>query len=451
MSAVRVLIVEDDRDGCLSVAEAIEDLGYGAVTAFCGADGVQALRQQAFDVVLTDLMLPDIDGMEVLRQAREADGDVPVLIMTAYGTVASAVQALKAGAYDYIGKPLDLDDLQSKVARAVETRRLRGEVAELHRDLKQRYSSQSMVARSAAMREIVARIQSLADTRATVLLRGESGTGKEVAARALHVDGSRVGRPFVAVNCGGFSETLLDSELFGHEKGAFTGATQLRKGAFERADGGTLFLDEIGDSPPAVQSRLLRVLEEREIVRLGGHASIPVDVRLVSASNKDLEALVSEGRFREDLFYRLHVVTLTLPPLRERREDIRPLAERFLAAACREHGREIVDVDPHYYDALNAFDWPGNVRQLRNVIEASVLTARRTALQRADLNLPQLGQERREARFAAPDGMTFADMEREILTQTLRRYDGNRTLVAEKLGLSRRTIQRKIQELRLPF
>jgi DNA-binding NtrC family response regulator len=300
------------------------------------------------------------------------------------------------------------------------------------------------------MREILQRVESLRDTSATVLIAGESGTGKELVARALHVDSRRSDKPFVAVNCGAFAETLLDSELFGHEKGAFTGATQQRLGAFERADGGTLFLDEIGDAPPSVQVKLLRVLEEKEFFRLGGQAPVRVDVRLLSASNRDLETMVQAGEFREDLFYRLKVVTLRIPPLRERPPDIRPLADRFIAAACKEHGRVIASVEESYYKALERFAWPGNVRQLRNCVESSVIMAGGQTLTQADVDL-EGAAPRPDRGLAVPEAMTFAEMEREILLQTLRRCNGNRTLAAEQLGLSRRTIQRKIQELDLPF
>jgi DNA-binding NtrC family response regulator len=301
------------------------------------------------------------------------------------------------------------------------------------------------------MRDVLRQIEALAATNATVFIHGESGTGKELVARALHVDGIRAGRPFVAVNCGAFAESLLESELFGHEKGAFTGAVRQHKGAFERADGGTLFLDEIGDAPKSVQIKLLRVIEEREVVRVGGQEPVKVDARLISASNRDVDEMVKDGSFREDLLYRLKVVDLGVPPLRERREDIRPLADRFIAAACEEHGRHIEKVLPSFYEKLESCDWPGNVRQLRNVVEAAVIMARDSTLDAASAKTgaPEPGAP--EQPFAVPSSMTFADMEREILSQTLRRLQGNRTLTAQALGLSRRTIQRKIAEYGLPY
>jgi len=445
-----VLIVEDDPDGRRSVQEAVEDIGLQVIATGTGEEGVSAFREQTCDIVLSDLVLPDIDGIEVLSRILALDRDVPVLIMTAYGTVDSAVDALKAGAYDYITKPLDLDDIQSKVARAVETSRLRREVAQLQKSVRGRYTAASIVAESESMREILRQIESLADTNATVLVQGESGTGKELVARALHVDGSRGGGPFVAVNCGAFTETLLESQLFGHEKGAFTGATGQYKGAFERADGGTLFLDEVGNAPLPVQVKLLRVLEEREVTRVGGEKTFPVDVRVISASNRDIEEMAQEGEFRDDLLYRLKVVTLSMPPLRDRKEDIRPLTDRFVAEACQEHGREIRSIAPECYERLAAYDWPGNVRQLRNVVHASVVMVRRPALGPGDIRIED-APRRAETEFVIPDGLTLADLEKEALLQLLQRNDGNRTIVAEKLGLSRRTIQRKIKDYDLPF
>jgi len=444
LSQPRVLVIEDDPDGCRSVAEAIRDLGYEVLVASTGAEGLRLFENEPADVVLTDLVLPDIGGQDVLTRILGMDDQTPVIIMTAYGTVSSAVQTVKAGAYDYLTKPLDLDALQTKVARAVETRKLRSEVAALRRSLRERNGIEAMIARSPQMREIVEQIRHLADTNATVHITGESGTGKELVARALHAESRRAQGPFVAVNCGAFTESLLESELFGHEKGAFTGAVARSKGAFERADCGTLFLDEVGDAPKPVQVKLLRVLEEREFFRVGGQEPIKVDTRVISASNRDLEDLVRKGEFREDLYYRLKVVTIRIPPLRERREDIRPLAERFVAAAGREHGRNIISVDPSFYEALERRDWPGNVRELRNAVEAAVLMCRGSRLGENDL--------RRDAGIAdhvpasAAANMTMGEIERDALIRTLESCGWNRTVAARRLGISRRTIQRKIRE-----
>jgi two-component system response regulator HydG len=445
----RVLVIEDDADGRQSVAEAIQEIGYQVVAVETGRRGIDEVTRGDFDVVLSDLVLPDVDGIEVLRHARRTNSDVPVLIMTAYGTVSSSVEALKAGAYDYVTKPLDLDDLQSKIRRAAETRRLRAEVVRLERTVHEHFGVPSIVAKSPAMLEVLRQIERVADTNATVLISGESGTGKELVARALHVHSRRTTQPFVAVNCGAFPETLLESELFGHEKGAFTGASGQRKGAFERADGGTLFLDEIGDAPPSVQVKLLRVIEDQQIVRLGGQSPFKVDARLVSASNRELGEMVAEGEFREDVYYRLNVVRIRIPPLRERREDIRPLADRFIAEACEQHGRYIGVVTPAFYERLEREDWPGNVRQLRNAIEAAVVMAQQPELDAAAAQPcdPRPSQDG----WAIPSGATLAQVERAALTQSLHRFRGNRSLSAQELGISRRTIQRKIKEHNLPF
>ena len=450
----RLLVVEDDPDGACSVGEAAGDAGFAVTIARTAGEGEAAFLARTPDLVLTDLVLPDFDGVELLRRLRAADPRVPVIVMTAYGTVDSSMGAIRAGAYDYIQKPLNLDDLESTLRRAMEASRLRRQVDELSASMRERYSASAMVAASPAMRELLRKVAALADTHATVLIQGESGTGKELVARALHADSRRVNRPFVAVNCGAFAESLLESELFGHEKGAFTGAVARHEGAFERADGGTLFLDEIGDAPPAVQVKLLRAIEEREIIRIGGTEPFRVDVRLVSASNRDLDELAAHGRFREDLLYRLNVVTLRIPPLRRRPEDIRPLADRFIARACEEYGRSIARVEESFYRKIEGYEWPGNVRQLRNAMESAVLFSAGGTLDAGSVPLPEpAGVTAAGAPdgFTVPAGKTFAELEREILEQVLRRNQGNRTLTAEQLDLSRRTIQRKIQEYGLPY
>jgi DNA-binding NtrC family response regulator len=451
VTAARILIVEDDPDGRQSVADAIADAGLAVETAATGRQGVAAARTGAFDAVLSDLVLPDIDGIEVMREILAADSSIPVLIMTAYGSVESSVRALKAGAYDYITKPLDLDDLQAKVMRAVETHRLRREVVNLRQSLGERYGARAIVAHSAAMQQILRQVGALAATNATVLISGESGTGKELVARALHYDGGRAAGPFVAVNCGALSENLLESELFGHEKGAFTGAVSQHPGAFERADGGTLLLDEVGDAPRSVQVKLLRALEEREVTRVGGQKSVKVDARVISASNRDLAEMVRAGDFREDLFYRLKVVSLAIPPLRERREDIRPLADRFIAGASLEHDRPIERVLAEFYEALERYDWPGNVRELRNVVDAAVILSTEPVLRAAALRFDGIRRGDESAGFSIPNGMTLSEIERRAIVRQLERFDGNRTLAADALGLCRRTVQRKIKEHKLPF
>jgi len=445
------LIVEDDADNGRSLREAIADLGYAVELAATGRAGVEAFQARGADVVLSDLVLPDIDGIEVLKRIRTVAEKTPVILMTAYGSVDSSVRAMKAGAYDYLQKPLDIDELQAKLGRALEAARLRRQVERLNEEVRHQWSARTWVAESPAMREVVRQTLALAQTNATVLIRGASGTGKELVARALHADGPRADGPFVAVNCAAFAESLLESELFGHEKGAFTGAVARRAGAFERAKGGTLFLDEIGDAPASVQVKLLRVLEDREITRVGGQESFKVDVRLVSATNRDLDAKVAAGDFRQDLLYRLQVVGIALPPLRERRADVRPLAERFIALAQSEHGKRIREVEPDWFARLETYAWPGNIRELRNAVEAAVVTAPGEVLEAARLRLEGPGAKPSTGGWSVPAGMTLEQIEKQILEEALRRNGGNRSLTAEQLGLSRRTIQRKIQDYGLPF
>lgn len=448
--AGRILVVEDDPSGRRSIVDVLQDLGLQVSAAATGKEGISLFQQQRHHVVLSDLVLPDIDGIEVMKAVHQIAAETPVLIMTAYGSVPSSVKALQSGAYDYLTKPLDLDDIQSRVSRAMETARLRTEVDELQKTVNTRHHFDSIVAASASMQEVIRQARALSSTTATVLILGESGTGKEVIAKALHYNSKRAPGPFIALNCGAFSETLLESELFGHEKGAFTGASTQHKGAFERADGGTLFLDEIGDAPKAVQIKLLRVLEEREVLRVGGQTPFRVDVRVLSATHQDLDDLVEAGKFRTDLLYRLKVVTLRIPALRERPEDIRPLADRFIAEASREHGRHIATVEPSFIQALELYPWPGNVRELQHAIESAVVLSADGNLTANSLKL-NAGATATGTGFVVPDGMTFSQLEKDILSQLLTRYKGNRTLTAEKLGLSRRTIVRKIEEYGLPF
>ncbi|MGI6087496.1 MAG: sigma-54-dependent transcriptional regulator [Kiritimatiellia bacterium] len=444
-----ILVIEDDPDGRRSVTDALESAGHRVVAAADGAAGLAELNGGEFDLVLSDVRLPDISGLEVLERIHRRMPELPVLLMTAYGTVATAVDALRAGAYDYILKPLDLTDLQSKVARAGETVRLRAEVGRLQSALSER-RGRPLVFVSDAMRDVLERVRAVASTNATVLIVGESGVGKELIARELHFGGDRASAPLVAVNCGAFSESLLESELFGHEKGAFTGAAERHPGAFERAQGGTLFLDEIGIAPPRVQERLLRVLEEKEVTRVGGRQSVRLDVRILAATNQDLHDLVMQRRFRQDLMYRLQVVTIVVPPLRERPADVRPLADHFIAAACAEYRRNIAEVAADYYTRLEQYAWPGNVRELKHAVEASVLMAARPRLTAADLQLVG-GPPAADEPATIPPGLTMAEIERTALLQSLRRHQGRRAAVAAELGLAVRTIQRKIRDYDLPF
>lgn len=442
----RILLIEDDPDGRRSVAEVLSEAGYDIIAADCGKKGIELFGGQAFDAVLSDIKLPDVDGIQVLRQIRQSEPDLPVLLMTAYGTVSAAVEALKAGAYDYILKPLDLADLQSKIAHAIETQRLRRQVA----SLKQELFARPIIAQSKEMLAVLKQVKTAAPTQANVLILGESGAGKELVARALHALGKNPEGKFVAVNCGAFAESLLESELFGHEKGAFTGATQMHLGAFERAHNGSLFLDEVGIASAQVQTRLLRVLEEREIMRVGGSKTIAVNVRIIAASNRNLEDLVAEKIFRHDLLYRLKVITIHIPPLRERPDDIRPLTEYFIAQACKDHGKHIESVGPDFYGALEKYPWPGNVRELRNMVEAAVIMATSPGLTAANIKLLSQGQDSLPA-DSKPAKRRLAEIESDAILHSLQRHKGSRTLAAQELDISTRTIQRKIRDYNLPF
>ncbi len=458
-----ILIIEDDPDNLRSVQDVAEDAGFETLTAVNGLNGVATFSSRLPDLVLSDLVLPDIDGLEVLKRIKHIKSSIPVIIMTAYSSVESGVRAMREGAYDYVTKPLDIDDIQSKLRRAYETSLLRRKVDNLSRTIKERYASSAIIAQSSGMKNVLTKIEALADTNATVLIRGESGTGKELVARALHVDSIRSEGPFIAVNCGAFAETLLESELFGHEKGSFTGATGTHKGAFERAHGGTLFLDEIGDAPQSVQVKLLRALELKEVRRVGGRETFNVNVRLVSATNKNLEKMVEEQSFREDLLYRLNVITLEIPPLRERVADIRLMTDRFIAAAVADNNIQVNRVEPSFYELLESYNWPGNVRQLKNIVESAVLLSPGGVLTASSVNIPGTAaaramvketQSESESEYYAQDTiaeMTLAEIERFTLEERLRRNDGNRTTTAEQLGISRRTIQRKIKEHNLPY
>ena len=487
----RLLLVEDDPDHGRSLLEVATSLGYSVQWAHDGRSALEFFNARPADLVLADLVLPDIDGLAVMRaiHAASPSARVPVILMTAYASVETGVRAIKEGAYDYLQKPLDISDLETKLARAAEASRLRRDVLRLGAEARSGWSVATWVAESPAMREVVRQTLALAATNATVLVRGESGTGKELVARALHADGLRANGPFVAVNCAAFSESLLESELFGHEKGAFTGATALHRGAFERAEGGTLFLDEIGDAPPSVQVKLLRVLEDREVMRVGGSEPFKVDVRLVSATHRDLHAAVADGSFRQDLLYRLNVVVIELPPLRERPDDIRPLADRFIARSQHENGHPITGVEPAWYDRLRAWSWPGNIRELRNAVEAAVVTCPDHVLRAVDLRLPDHWTPPPDTAAPIPPvpipdtppvpalssippipsipptkpppapapapssslplDVPMAEIERRVLIAQLAAHDGNKAAVAAAMGWSRRTVLRKIQEFNL--
>jgi len=447
----KILVVDDDDSHRLMLRAVLSEDGYAITEAADGTEAVRAVEKEAFDVILTDIRMTMMDGIEALTEIRKTSPLVPVLIMTAYASVKTAVEALKAGAFDYLTKPLDSEELKILIEKALEHYHLRTENLVLKERLGDRFEFSRLIGRSPKMKGLLDTLAMVAPTDATVLLRGESGTGKEVAANALHQNSPRAGGPFVKVSCAALPETLLESELFGHEKGAFTGAVSRREGRFKLADRGTIFLDEVGEMSPALQAKLLRVLQEKEFEPLGSDRTIKVDIRVIAATNRDLERDVREGRFREDLYYRLNVVPLMLPPLRERREDIPLLAEHFLALSREKNRKAVKRISGKALDALVRYEWPGNIRELENCVERAVIMAGEDVLRPADFP-PQIGKlsgEEETDGFDIPEGLSLAEMERALIIKTLAETGGNRTRAAEILGINRRTLQNKLKQYKL--
>jgi len=372
----RVLVVDDEPAQLELVAGFLRKHGFEVLEAGDGRSALEQFRKAPFDLILTDQKMPGLSGLALLEAARGITPEVAVIVLTAYGTIETAVAAIKAGATDYLTKPLNLDELLHRINQVSERQRLATENRELREALRERHRVEGIIGESGRMQEVLSLVRRVAPTDTTVLIRGESGTGKELIAKAIHYASPRAAGPLVRVNCAALPESLLEAELFGHEKGAFTGAVASRKGRFELADGGSLFLDEIGDLPSHLQVKLLRVLQEREFERLGSSRPIPVNVRLLAATHRDLEAFIRDGRFRDDLYYRVNVVTLTVPPLRERREDIPPLIDHFLEKVSRRDGKAITGLTREAREALLRYDYPGNVRELENLVERAVVLSR---------------------------------------------------------------------------
>jgi DNA-binding NtrC family response regulator len=441
----RILVVDDEPAQRELVCGFLRRHGFEVIEAGGGREAVSRFKQEAFDLVLTDQRMPDLSGLEVLEAVRSTSPETAGVIITAYGTIETAVSAVKAGAADYLTKPLNLDDLLHRVHRVRERQRLVTENRELREALAERHRVEGIIGDSGRMQEVLSLVRRVAPSDATVLIRGESGTGKELIARALHYASPRAAGPLVKVNCAALAESLLEAELFGHEKGAFTGAVASRKGRFELADGGSIFLDEIGDLPPHLQVKLLRVLQEREFERVGSSRPIKVDVRLLAATHRDLEALVREGRFREDLYYRINVVTIVLPPLRERREDLPPLIEHFLRAFAGKNGKSVRGLTREARDALLRYDYPGNIRELENLIERAVVLTRDDVIGVEDLPLtletPASGPGNEAGLVAAVEGL-----ERRMIREALAKADGTQTRAAELLGISERVLRYKLKK-----
>ncbi len=447
-----ILVVDDERSIRVGLKGLLAKEGYEVAIAESGGDALRFLDGQLFDLVLTDLRMPGLDGVSLLKKIKEQYPDTLVVMMTAYGSEKIAVEAMKAGAHDYIVKPFDNEEVKILARQALEQTALRREVRQLHERLDTAFRFDHILGTSPAMQHVFDIVRKVAATDLTVLITGESGTGKELIANALHQNSPRKGGPFIKVNCAAMARELVESELFGHEKGAFTGAITAREGKFAAADGGTLFLDEIGDMSLETQAKVLRALQEREFERVGGNKIVKVDVRVLAATNKDLQQLVQEDKFREDLFYRLNVVPIALPPLRERREDIPLLATHFLREVTSRYGSSPATLSPDAYGLLLSTPWPGNVRELKNVIEAAAVLAAGPKIQAADLRLSQ------QTRMAEPTGsLTFREakqqvveaFERDFIGRALRCHHGNITKAAEEMGLHRQQLQQKIRELGL--
>ncbi len=434
-----ILVVDDEPSVRDSLGEWFTSEGYETKVAASAKEALAALAARQYDLALLDIKMPGMDGMELQQRLHESDPDLIVIIMTGYATVETAVLALKRGAYDYLTKPVDPDELSHTVVKALEHRRVRREVICLKESLKEIFPHTELIGHSPAMKRVIELVEAVAPTEATVLITGESGTGKEVVARVIHAASPRRLAPMVAIHCGALTETLLESELFGHERGAFTGAQFRRKGKFEIAEGGTVFLDEIGDIGLKTQTDLLRVLQEKEIVRVGGTQTIKVDFRCLAATNKNLEALVKSGAFRPDLYYRLKVVSLALPPLRDRREDIPLLIDHFLHKLCAATNRqEIPRVSTEAMDALMNHYWPGNVRELENAIERALVIGRGPELRLTDFSFPA-------GEAAISGGRSLDEMERAHIERVFRECDGNRSRTARILGIDRTTLYNKLR------
>ncbi len=448
---VNILVVDDDRDTRELLREVLSEEGYNVVTSSSGEEALQVGKQECFDLIISDMKLgPDLSGLDVLRAYKTLQPESEVILITAFGTMETAIEALKGGAFDYLSKPFKIDELLVQVGRALENRNLIRENRALKRQLGSQVQLSSLVGRSPAMLEVYKKIAMVSDSRSTVLIYGESGTGKELVAKAIHHNGPRTNQRFLAVNCGALTESLLESELFGHVRGSFTGAFGNTRGIFEEASGGTVFLDEVAEMSPALQVKLLRTLEEQEVRRVGSNRPIPIDVRIIAASNRNLAERVEQGKFRQDLYYRLRVIEIALPPLRERTEDIPLLVEHFLKKLEHERGRTF-SVTPQALSVLVSYAWPGNVRELENALEAAVALTRAGVLTPEDLP-PKVRAEfhdasRLEDLYA--NLPSLEELERRYLAHVLRMTRENKTRTAGILGISRKTLYRMAERFKL--
>jgi two-component system response regulator HydG len=445
-----ILVVDDDSAHRIMLKTLITGWGYDVSEADDGSSAINLVKERPFDLILMDIRMIKISGLEALSEIKSFNPAIPVIIMTAYSSVETAVEALKNGAYDYLTKPLDFDELRLTMERAMEHVQLKEENRRLRETLGARFDRQNIIGRSQAMTSLLETVAQVATSEATVLITGDSGTGKELIAGAIHYNSNRKDGPFVKMNCAAVTETLLESELFGHEKGSFTGATRRKEGKFVQADEGSLFLDEIGEMSMAMQVKLLRALQEREITRVGGEEVIKVDVRVIAATNRDLKKAILDGDFREDLFYRLNVVTLDVPPLKDRREDIPLLAQHFLEVFSEKNNKKIKGITPQAMDRLLKYEWPGNVRELINAIERAVVLTRSEYLDGPDLPITIGDDVEMEPLIASsainPANLPLEEVEKATVLQTLESAGGNKSEAARRLGITRKTLHKKLKK-----
>jgi len=444
----KILVVDDERSHRQMIEAVLAAEGYEIAQADTGQAAIDAVTEKFYDLVIMDIRMPELGGIEALQKIKTMSPGIPVIIMTAYASVGTAVDALKSGASDYLTKPLDIEELKILVAKTLRIHQLEEENIYLKERLNDRFDFSSIIGQSQAMDKLFETMALVAPSEATVLIVGESGTGKELIANALHQNSPHKDRPFIKVNCAALPETLLESELFGHEKGSFTGAIARKQGRFQLAHKSSIFLDEIAEMAPATQAKILRVLQEREFEPLGSTQTIKVDTRVIAATNKNLETEIEEGRFREDLYYRLNVVTLAVPPMRERHEDIPNLADFFLKRYADKNQRLIKGFTPRATDLLMRYDWPGNVRELENIIERAVIMARGEMITPMEFpdNLKELDDDLKDVQINLTPGRSLKEVEKTMILRTLEETGGNRTHAAKILGISRRTLQLKLKE-----
>jgi DNA-binding NtrC family response regulator len=443
MVLYRILIVDDEKSQRDMLGGALEKEGYSVTTAESGVRAMELCENRHFEIALIDLKMPGMDGIELLQKLKGLNPEIQVIMITAHGSVESAVEAMRLGAYHYVNKPVNLDELKLSIKKALESYHLLAENKYLKEELEERYKDIRIIGESKAIREVLSTVTRVAKSKSTVLIRGESGTGKELVARTIHALSTRAEKRFIPVSCAALPETLLESELFGHERGAFTGAIRRKEGRFELADGGTLFLDEVGDIPLETQVKILRAIESQEFERLGAKETLKVNVRIISATNQDLEEKINEGTFREDLYYRLNVISIFIPPLRERRDDLMLLVDHFVKKASKKCGKSIKGITTEVKDIILDYDWPGNVRELENAIERGVVLSRTEVIDKTDL--PYFGLVKAKEVFPSTNP-TLKEMEKNHISNALKKTDWNLGRTADMLGIHRNTLRLKMKE-----